>query len=612
MRLKPRFSFSTRLVLYLSVVILLMFSFSWYITYRIHSDVLTKEISKQFSKANEQAAKRLDLQIRDIYRISNYIVFHPYVEQVLRRSAESRQRETNTQLTDQDELNQLLFQVKMDENKLHSMFLFDVRRNSFFFRGSENALGRLSEQLYEEIEDRLEDTFGNFVWFPTYVASTRATDGRLNLMVAARHMKNSAQEQYGTLVMLFDQSLFSEDLKELISDEKANVFLYDKQENLIYSDLNVPEGEQEEQEAAPFTRLDRSIHNHNGETYLYVKNRSGQADFTLVSRASLNDLQKKSSAAFPVSVMAMLLSVVMTGMLVTLTGKRLLRPVRQLVIGMKRIREGDLNVKINVQTQDELAFIGQSFNTMAEHMKNLIQEVYERQLSEREAELTSLQSQLNPHFLHNTLDTLYWKLYLKDDQELSQLVVALSEMLRYALEPAGEQTTLQEEVDQIRNYLTIQNTRFGHELEIIVKVDDNVNLLPVPRLILQPIVENVFTHAFKDKTSRKILVIHAYTDEFVDKQGKVGEALFIKVADNGKGMPEAEVAELLASAAEPRHTQPREPWEQGEKGGRRRLPIGVKSVIRRLNLMYGQPYGMKIESRPGKGTTIYLVLPKEA
>lgn len=597
----PRRSFSRRLVVGLSLVIMVTFLLSGYISYIFHVRLFTDEVSKQFSKANEQAASRLDLQIRDIYRISNSVVFHPYVQQVLERSAATDHRETITQLSDQDELNKLLFQVKYDEIKLYTMYLFDLKDNGFYFTTYGMAPPRLEQAVFEEIKRRLEKTMGSLIWFPARIQE-RGASGYRNVYVAARYMKDLKQQKYGIMVMLFDETLFSEDLNELVRDEKANVFLYDKQDKLVYTDRkeggSVP---------VPADFAEKTIVKEDGDSYLYVKNRSGQADFTLISRVSLNELKRKSAIIYQVSVAVGLMGVIVAGVLVSLTGSRLLRPLRQLVAAMRRMREGDFNTRLPVRTDDELGFISQSFNDMAHNINSLIQEVYERQLNEREAELTALQAQLNPHFLHNTLDMIYWKLYLQDDKETAKLVVSLSDMLRYALEPVDTQTTLQEEMTQTRNYLAIQSSRFGQDLETVVQVEDSIASAPVPRLILQPLVENAFVHGFADKTDGKALVIRAFR---IRLDEGAGEAIRIEVLDNGTGMPEEELRKLLASAKEPGRTASYD--HPIVSAARKRVPIGLRNVIRRINLLYGEPYGVSVESKPGAGTCVRLTLPLQA
>lgn len=602
-----RISFSARIMVHMSLIIMLAFVVSGYISFRINVSLFTEEISKQFTKANEQAAARLDLQLRDIYRISNFIVFHPYIEQVVRRSGESEVRESHTQLVDQDELNQLLYQVKNDENKLNSMFLYDKKDNSFFFSVSPSSKNSLDQETYTEVKRRLEGSSGNLVWFPVRIQNSTDDSGYRNFFAAARYMKNKDLQQYGTMVMLFEESLFSEDLKELVSNERANVFLFDRQEELVYTDMREWEMEQL---PAPAKFSGSKVMTNDGTSYLYVKSYSKQVNFTLISRVALDSLQEKSSVIFKISMLVGILGVLMAAALISWSGRRLFRPLRQLVQGMRQMQDGNMGTRVAVQTGDELAYIGHSFNSMAENLELLIKEVYERQLNEREAELTALQTQLNPHFLHNTLDTIYWKLYLKDDRETAKLVISLSNMLRYALEPAGTVTELREEMAQIRNYLTIQNTRYGDEFETIIQMEEGTEQALVPRLILQPLVENVFVHAFADQLLARALVIKAaFGQADFDEEGSSPQAaLIIEITDNGKGMNEAEIERIVSTATTPRSDSRQ---EEGPVLGSKRIHIGIRSVIRRLNLLYGEPYGVKIISKKGAGTTIRLLLPLE-
>ncbi|MNC42533.1 Sensor histidine kinase YpdA [compost metagenome] len=176
-------------------------------------------------------------------------------------------------------------------------------------------------------------------------------------------------------------------------------------------------------------------------------------------------------------------------------------------------------------------------------------------------------------------------------------------MLRYALEPVETHTTLQEEMTQTRNYLMIQHSRFGEGLNAMVNVDEDILEEPVPRLILQPLVENAFVHGFADKTDGKTLMIRAAR---IQLNGK--NAIQIEVKDNGKGMENDEIKTLMAQAMH----------ESGQvvpsktADGKRRIPIGLRSVVRRIKLLYGEPYGITIESKSGGGTCIWVTLPCES
>lgn len=594
MRRMVRQSFSRRLIIYLSGMMMLTFCISGYVSYRIHMHLFTAELSKQFRKANEQAAARLDLQVRDIYRISNYIVFNPYVQQVLQRSAQSKERESYTQITDQDELNTLLNQIKIDEPKLYSMYLFDLNDNGFFFSNPLAGMWPLDKATHVAIKDRLAHTSGDLYWFPMKVPSAFEDSGVREVIAAARYMKTKNLEVYGIMVAIFDPTLFSEDLQGLIERDKANVYLYDKQDRLVYSDIPMTS----EVASMRLSAGEELVDDGTGEPYLYVKSRSGQADFKLVSRVSLEEMQKQSAIIIQVAATLGVVSVLVGALIVTIAGNRLLRPLKQLIAGMKRVKDGDFSTQIAVRTEDELAYIGQMFNHMASNIEALIKEVYLRQLSEREAELTALQAQLNPHFMYNSLDTIYWKLYLKGERETARLVVSLSGLLRYALEPAAAQTTLGEEIRQIRAYLTIQSERFSEELETFIHVDPELEQCAMARLLLQPLVENVFVHAFADKPAGRVLRIKA--SKAADPEEAFArpphERLVIEVIDNGCGIEPERVRHIVQGLPDER--EPNEP-----------PPIGVRNVIRRVDLMYGKPYGVTIQSEPGSGTTVTLVLP---
>jgi two-component system sensor histidine kinase YesM len=624
-------SFSRRLVLNLSVIILLTFCLSGYVSYTIHLKLFTSELSKQFYKANEQATARLDLQIRDIYRLSNYIVFHPYVQEVLQRSALSKVRETYTQISDQDELNRLLNQVKNDEPKLYSMYLFDLQDNGFYFSGPSSRFIPLDKETYDTIKVKLRSTTGDLIWFPMQIPSSVESSGYRKMIAAARYMKSKELEIYGVMAMLFDQSLFSEDLQGLINNENANVYLYDGQDRLVYTDITTP------YELTPLSVLDaETVVEDQGESYLYAKSRSNQADFKLVSRVSLSDIRDRSRIIFQVALYLGLLSMLLSAILVTVAGQRMLKPLKQLIIGMRRVKEGDFTAQVEIKTEDELAYMGQVFNGMATNINVLIKEVYERELSEREAELTALQAQINPHFLYNTLDTIYWKLYLQNDRDNAELVVSLSEMLRYALEPARTKTTLGEEIHQVRNYLAIQSARFSEELETIIQIDKEVESCQIARLLLQPLVENAFIHGFADKLNDRILLIKAYRGaenrsiskslprkhelikpdrsdssvSLLQSGGYASDLLVIEVIDNGCGMDEEQLSRLLeATAAETK-------WgmvnSQQEAHPHKRNRVGVRSVLRRIDLIYGKPYRAEIQSVQGQGTTVTLLLPFDA
>lgn len=146
--------------------------------------------------------------------------------------------------------------------------------------------------------------------------------------------------------------------------------------------------------------IGNSVRKENGVSYMYTRQKSEKVGFTLVSKVSLAQIQSKSQVILKVAVVSALASLICLAIIITGISRMLLRPLGNLVRGMKRVREGQFDTRVQIRTQDELGYLGDSFNNMTAHIEKLIYEVYERKISEKEAELKAIQAQLNPHFLY--------------------------------------------------------------------------------------------------------------------------------------------------------------------------------------------------------------------
>lgn len=588
-----RRSLSIKLIASLTFIILFIFLVSGYATFRVYLRLFHDEISKQFAKANEQAAARVEFKIQNMVKSTNYIVFHPYIEDILRRSAERDDDSRFERILDQDELTQLLNQISIDEPQMTTMYLYNTRGSGYFFENDSGTVIPLDEETYEAIERSLEGSNGELVWQPLRIRSIDSS-GYRNVVSVSRYMKNKSQELYGTLILFYDREVFGFMLDELAQDDGAQVALLDADRKVIYSNpANADVEPLLGVEESDFVRMD-------GDSTFVIRSPVNDTGLSLISTLPVDSVNEQSRVILQIALFSGFASVLGASLLIFLTGRRLLRPVHTLVQGMRRLREGKFETRLSISTQDELAFLGQSFNSMAENIEALIKEVYERKLNEREAELTALQAQLNPHFLYNTLDTIYLKLYLGEhDEQAGELVLALSGLLRYALQKAHTETTVLDEIEHIRKYIRIQSARIGDRLETFIQMEEEAERVPIIRLILQPLVENAFVHAFARQSRTCVLRIKASLIEHANGSGGAGgRALCIEVSDNGAGMDADQLRRI-------RRMQD-DDWEEraGEIGG-----IGLKTVVRRVKLLYGDPYGIEVESEPGSGTTMRLILP---
>jgi two-component system sensor histidine kinase YesM len=314
------------------------------------------------------------------------------------------------------------------------------------------------------------------------------------------------------------------------------------------------------------------------ETY-YDLSRPG---WKLVNLVPLDELSHDAEAIRNFTLYAIIGSVVLCLLVILFFSYKVLSPLHQIRKFMKYVENEKFNLTIDVRGNDEIALIGESFNRMSRKLGELINEVYTVRIKQKEAELKALQAQINPHFLYNTLDTIYWMCRMEKANESSELVQALSKLFRLSLNSGNEFTTVGKEVEHLKYYLTIQEKRFADRIDFRITVSEEVLSCKVVKLILQPLVENAIHHGIEKKGMDGYVAIDIYEEE---------GTLLYTISDDGIGADESELNRLLTAV------------EEDNRG------FGIKNVNDRIQLYFGQAYGIQFRTSPGKGTTVYVKQP---
>ena len=261
------------------------------------------------------------------------------------------------------------------------------------------------------------------------------------------------------------------------------------------------------------------------------------------------------------------------------------RPLKKVGMAMAEFRKGDFSQQVEVETGDEVGEVARCFNKMVTDIRLLIEENYVMELHEKESELMALQAQINPHFLYNTLDSLYWQAEDSENEEIAENILALSNLFRQVLGEGKSTTTVRQECELVEAYLKIQKMRFTSRLKYEIVIDESVRERMIPKLILQPFVENAVVHGF----------------EHVDKDCSVRvccrslpNGMEFTVEDTGIGMTKEQVAQILNTELADRG--------KGQRIGR----YAIKNVRERLKLMYRENFELLVESEPDVGTRIIL------
>ncbi|SEA04687.1 two-component system, sensor histidine kinase YesM [Pseudobutyrivibrio sp. ACV-2] len=265
--------------------------------------------------------------------------------------------------------------------------------------------------------------------------------------------------------------------------------------------------------------------------------------------------------------------------------ERITAPIAKLLKRVGDIKGGDFEVKQPVEADAiEIQTLSDGFEEMVGQLNTLIQENKQAERRKRHAELELLQAQINPHFLYNTLDTIIWLIEADKKQDSINMVSALSDFFRFCLSRGKDIITLEEEQKHILSYLSIQKIRYQDRMDYEVNIPDSLYPYSIPKLTLQPLVENSIYHGIKLQREKGSIKVEA-----ID----MGDKIELTVKDNGAGMTEERLKEM------------RKVIINGEKVG-----FGLRTVHERMQLLYGEEYGLSISSTEGVGTTITAVIPK--
>ena len=327
---------------------------------------------------------------------------------------------------------------------------------------------------------------------------------------------------------------------------------------------------------------------HGEERVITVKS-VGYTGWKLIGVAprqtvSLNSLKTQLLVVFVAAFILFLMSLVNSYI-----SSRITTPIRKLELSVNEIEKGNLNAKVDAEGSYEIRHLGQSVQNMAKQIQVLMADIVSEHEKKRKQEFDTLQSQINPHFLYNTLDIILWMIENEKPDQAVKAVTALARFFRISLSRGKSIITVKDELEHVRNYLMIQHMRFKNRFSYTIEAEDEVLELASLKLMLQPLVENAIYHGMEFMDGDGEIFISAW---------KEGEDLYLKVSDNGLGMTEEQVARLFSDTP---HT-----------GSSRGSGIGVKNVNERIRLYFGSEYGLSIESEPDEGTVVTIHLPAVA
>ena len=384
---------------------------------------------------------------------------------------------------------------------------------------------------------------------------------------------------YSAISELCDQSMVGNQGYAFIVDADGNI-VYHPQQQQLYNELQTENIDLVMNAGSDIVTWGDGINKK-----MYSISRSEKTGWTVVDCVRVEELLRRSNEAQSIYVLVAMGLMAVALFFSRFVAKSITLPIQRLCDSMERVQEGDFSVSdIVVDSENEIGSLTKSFNVMTQRIHELMAQNIREQEAKRKSELKALQSQINPHFLYNTLDSIIWMAEGKKNEEVVLMTASLARLLRQSISNEDELVSIGQEIEYARGYLTIQKMRYKDKLEFRIEVEPSILNIRLIKLVLQPVIENAIYHGLKYKESRGLLLVKGFM--------KNGNAV-LQVIDNGVGMDQ----ETLD------HIYERHKVDYHSNG------VGIYNVQKRLQLYYGNEYGIVYESKPGEGTTATITIP---
>lgn len=433
--------------------------------------------------------------------------------------------------------------------------------------------------LMEPHREEIVDAGGASLWYSTGELYGRAME---NKFILSRSLNSTSRKNVGTLYVVVDGKTVTEVFRQLTADYSVRYFT-DGEGNILYSSEKALVGDKLDISAInPKLRSGyQTIKGKSGENMILVSKRIMETGWYCISTISMRDILNSMGVfALPLGVVSVIYILFLMIML-QMMRKYIFRPLGKLKHSMDEYAQGNLeSMQIACVGSGELKSLSEHFNHMTLRIDNLMKDYKEEVDEKNRQQMKALTSQLTPHFIYNALNTIKWMAVLNHQEQIQSLVESLIYIFMNAAKVDDENYTVEDELKLVENYAVIQKARFMN-FDLIIEKEEACSGLRMKKLLLQPIVENAIVHGLgKGKIQNTEIVVKVWADEI----------LHITVRDEGVGFDV-------------------EKWRNCPGNVENHTNIGIGNVEKIIRLEYGEPYGLEIESEPGKGTLVRYSLP---
>jgi two-component system sensor histidine kinase YesM len=562
------FSLRTKLLLML-IPVIIMFSISEFFIFVQFKDTLKEEAIETNLKVLQLVKNDIQLKIEEIKNVSTRLTKDPNILNYIKAEASAEYKHYL-----KDNISKLLFDTIISCSAISNCCLINtnndyIMKNLFSYTSPENFVSA----IYSTNTGRQRPGFGSAFVDGEYVSY---------YIIPVYDYGNYYAKNNSFLVLTINID-FIKYIIDNHSDKDRRYYVSDLKGNPIYSSS--------EPLTEHFVQLNRTSNNQNlvqhFKNNLLFYSQIPDIDWMVIINIPLKVIYSKINYLSILAITVNIFTVVAAYLIYNFTLRNFTERIKEINKTMEKIEGGNLNFKFIVKYQDEISQIGSRLNHMVNQLKELVIDVSNKKIQVKEAQLNVLQSQINPHFLYNTLETIRMVALSNGDREAAKITKLLSDLFRYNTSKGSEIVTVKQEVDQINRYLEIQKFRYKDKFDVLINIDPEIMKYKILKLTLQPIVENSIYHGIEPKLSSSYIKIQGI---------RLNNFIQFTVEDNGIGIEEEELKAIKESLGS-------ENSEYTRKG------IGIKNVNDRIRLFFNIENGVQIHSIRNKGTKIIITIP---
>lgn len=598
-----------KLLLVFLLLITLPLTFIGAVSYRNYADSIERNTIAYSSTLLGNMMDSLDDYIDDMSRISsvpaytddikkNLIKSNKYHEQRLASgSGGSLPTDFDLLLTIQRGIEGNISFINNIKRGANSVYIFDQYGNGYYTTKSGGIRLNVKES-YQTWMEKARNSSGEALLISTQKYTSNLNSTRYAFTVV-RKILDTTLNDIGLIAVDANINVIEDQIGKLDKVTHGKSFIYDALGNVIYDSdkkllaTNISDLPMVHKAVG---REGSFYMTEGGVRHLYIFTTSPNTKWTAVTSIPVNELTRNTTVIRNVTWILTFLTIGIALLISIFFSYALTKPLRTMMRLMRRVQDGDFSVKFQVRRRDEIGQLGNQFNRMIVRIDDLIQDIYGMETKKKEAELHALQSQINPHFMYNTLESIRMAAELNDDTDAADMLAILGKLLRYSISDLNEKVTLDSEINHVRYYVELLNYRYPGRFELTIDVPEALRDFALLKLVLQPIVENAIYHGMDDNKPMMIITVSAWTTE---------QGVYIRLTDNGIGMDEETLGQLAGSMNGLRQAEPTN-YAPFKRSG-----MGLRNVNERIKLHDGANFGLSVTSETGIGTQVTLHLPAQ-